>query len=156
MILNTIVNFIKTSGIVSILYLIPFIYLIVSIINFNFEYVIVSFGTFIIIFLIDITNRYYKENVFTENKNLFQKIIFSFPLLLYLSILIGILKFDSASSSGLPVVGPIFITFGLLFFVQALINLFKSSKNNLQKIIYIFILISFPVSCGVNIFSVIK
>jgi hypothetical protein len=156
MILNTIVNFIKKSGIVSILYLIPFIYLIVSIINFNFEYVIVSFGTFIIIFLIDITNRYYKENVFTENKNLFQKIIFSFPLLLYLSILIGILKFDSASSSGLPVVGPIFITFGLLFFVQALINLFKSSKNKLQKIIYIFILISFPVSCSVNIFSSIK
>jgi hypothetical protein len=156
MFINTIVNFIKKSGIVSILYLIPFIYLIVSIINFNFEYVVVSFGTFIIIFLIDITNRYYKENVFTENKNLFQKIIFSFPLLLYLSILIGILKFDSASSSGLPVVGPIFITFGLLFFVQALINLFKSSKNKLQKIIYIFILISFPVSCSVNIFSSIK
>jgi hypothetical protein len=156
MILNTIVNLIKKSGIVSILYLIPFIYLIVSIINFNFEYVIVSFGTFIIIFLIDITNRYYKENVSTENKNLFQKIIFSFPLLLYLTILIGILKFDSASSRELPGVGIFFITFGLLFFVQALINLFKSSKNKLQKIIYIFILISFPVSCSVNIFSSIK
>ena len=151
-----IVNFIKKSGIVSILYLIPLIYFIVSIINFNFENIIVSLVIFIIIFLIDITNRYYKEKILIENKNLFQKIIFYFPLFLYLTILIGILKFDTISSNGLPGDGLFFITFGLLFFIQALINLFKSSNNRLRKIIYIFILISFPVSCSINIFSVIK